>query len=172
MLTATTTAPARRTAGRCAHRMRGLAATAARHVAVDLSPQAVEQIAIRVAQLLRHERPQSGPSATPTWMTAKELAHHLKLNPAWVYEHAEELGAIRTGDGPKARMRFDLHTATQALRRHQKQSTPVPASGSPRRRPQRPGVYPADTPLLQVRNPYARGVRACRFASHTPVSIR
>jgi hypothetical protein len=170
MLTATTATPARRTAGRCAHRMRGLAATAARHVAVDLSPQAVEQIAIRVAQLLRHERARSEPSTAPTWMTAKELAHHLKLNPAWVYEHAEELGAIRTGDGPKARMRFDPQTATEALRRHQKPS--VPASGRPGRMAPRAPVYTADAPLLHVRNPYARGVRACRCASHTPVSIR
>jgi len=48
-------------------------------------------------------------------MTAKELARHFKLNPAWVYEHAEQLGAIRTGSGPKARMRFDLEIATKAL---------------------------------------------------------
>jgi hypothetical protein len=159
MLTATTTTPARRTAGRCAHRMRGLAATAARHVAVDLSPQAVEQIAIRVAQLLRRDQVQRETSAAPSWMTAKELAHHLKLNPAWVYEHAEELGAIRTGDGPKARMRFDLHTATQALRRHRKQPA-TPASGGPARTPT-PAAYPAGAPLLEVRRRQIRGVRSC-----------
>jgi hypothetical protein len=94
-------------------------------------------------------------------MTAKELACHLRLNPAWVYEHAEELGAIRTGDGPKARMRFDLHTATQALQRHQKQSVPVTQAPRPRQAPSRPEPYSADAPLLKVRNPYARGVRAC-----------
>jgi hypothetical protein len=48
-------------------------------------------------------------------LTAKQLARHLGLNPSWVYEHAEELGAIRFGSGPKARIRFDLHRATRVL---------------------------------------------------------
>jgi hypothetical protein len=87
---------------------------------VDLTPQTVEQVASRVAQLLRRKPAQNETSNAPRWMTAKELAHHLKLSPAWVYEHAEELGAIRTGGGPKARMRFDPHTATEALKRHRR----------------------------------------------------
>jgi hypothetical protein len=81
---------------------------------IELTPQAVEQVAVRVAQLLRREPAQT--SVAPGWMTAKELAGYLKVNPAWIYEHADELGAIRTGAGPKARMRFDPNTATQALK--------------------------------------------------------
>jgi hypothetical protein len=109
-------------------RRRGLAA--ARHIAVELTPQAIEQIATRVTQLLRHQQQaaQPSPTATPTWVTAKELAAHLKLNPAWIYEHADELGAIRTGTGPKARIRFDLHTATQTLKQHKK---PAGQTGAP-----------------------------------------
>jgi hypothetical protein len=140
-------------------RRRGLAA--ARHLAIELAPQTVEQIASRVAQLLRQHEPPAEPSRQPAsaWMTAKELAHHLKLNPAWVYEHAEELGAIRTGTGPKARIRFDLHTAMQALKEHQRQPA---AAIRPRRTPApRPTPYPADAPLLQVRDPYSRRVRGC-----------
>lgn len=140
-------------------RRHGLAA--ARHIAVELTPQAVEQIASRVAQLLRHQPPPpEASSAAPAWMTTKELAHHLKLNPAWVYEHAEELGAIRTGTGPKARIRFDLHTATEALKRHQRQTTPPAAVPTRRKRP-RPAPYPTDAPLLEIRDPYPRGVRGC-----------
>jgi hypothetical protein len=142
---------------------------AARHIAVELTPQAVEQIATRVAQLLRHQQPppDTSAAATPAWMTAKELAAHLKLNPAWIYEHADELGAIRTGTGPKARIRFDLHTATQALKTHQR---PVPTSAAPpRRKPTpRPAPYPADTPLLEARNPYPRSIRGC----HAPTRLR
>ncbi len=141
-------------------RRQGLAV--ARHIAVELTPQAVEQIAGRVAQLLRHQQPPppASPTPTPSWMTAKELAHHLKLNPAWVYEHAQELGAIRTGTGPKARIRFDLHTATQALKQHQRQTTPAAAT-TPRRKPPRPTPYPADAPLLEIRRREVRGVRPC-----------
>jgi hypothetical protein len=148
-------------------RRRGLAA--ARHIAVELTPQAIEQIATRVTQLLRHQQQaaDTSPTATPAWMTAKELAAHLKLNPAWIYEHADELGAIRTGTGPKARIRFDLHTATQTLKHHQR---PTPTSTTPpRRKPTpRPQPYPADTPLLEIRNPYPRSIRGC----HAPTRLR
>ena len=146
-------------------RRHGLAA--ARHIAVELTPQTVEQIASRVAQLLLHHQPPAPASLAPTpaWMTAKGLAHHLKLNPAWVYEHANELGAIRTGTGPKARIRFDLHTATQALKQRQRQ--PVQAPGRSRREPTRPAPYPADAPLLETRDPYRRSVRDCRGRTRT-----
>jgi predicted ABC-type ATPase len=90
----------------------------ARHVAVDLTPQAVEQVATRVAQLLHRQQEdrERTRSSQPTGMlTVSQLAQHLHLNRAWVYEHADELGAIRLGDGPKARLRFDLHIAKTAL---------------------------------------------------------
>ncbi len=138
-------------------RRHGLAA--ARRIAVELTPQTVEQIASRVAQLMHHQQAETSPTGTPGWMTAKELAAHLKLNPAWVYEHAQELGAIRTGTGPKARIRFDLHTATQALK--QQQPAP-PAAATPRRTTTpHPAPYPTDTPLLQIRDPYPRSTRGC-----------
>ncbi len=160
MLVTNRMSPAQRTtSGACARRARGLGA-AARHVAVDLTPQAVEQIAIRVTQLLRHERPHVRADSAPVWMTAKELARHLKLNPAWIYEHAQELGAIRTGKGPKARMRFNLETATEALREHQKTPGPTGEARTTRTRARVvPSAYPLDAPLLKVRDPYARGVR-------------
>jgi hypothetical protein len=87
-----------------------------RRVTVELTPQAIEQIAARVAQLLRSGGGPVAAPAAPQWITAKELARHLRVNPAWVYEHAEELGAIRTGSGPKARMRFELERAMRGVR--------------------------------------------------------
>jgi hypothetical protein len=105
-------------------------------------------------------------------MTTKELARHLKLNPAWVYEHADELGAIRTSNGPKARIRFDLHTATQALKEHQRHTTPTPAT-RPRRKPTpRPAPYTVDAPLLQIRGPYPRSVRGCLGRTRTRTRAR
>lgn len=116
------TTPARPPRGTSAPhaRRRGLAATAHR-VAVDLTPQAVEQVATRVAQILnrRQQDQERQRMSEPTGMlTVSQLAQHLHLNRAWVYEHADQLGAIRLGDGPKARLRFDLHTAKTALGRH------------------------------------------------------
>ena len=142
-----------------AARRHGLAATA-RRIAIELTPQTIEQIAVRVTQLLHHDQAHAQANPVPkaaTLLTVKELAQHLQLNPAWVYEHADELGAIRTGNGPKARIRFDTHTATQALKRHQRQTPPLTRA----RKPQRPAPYPTDAPLLEIRNPYARSIRGC-----------
>lgn len=151
----------------CPPRRGGLGATA-RRVAVDLTPQAVEQVAGRVAQLLHRQQQSQEQEQTrqPTGMlTVSQLAQHLSLNRAWVYEHADELGAIRVGHGPKARIRFDFHTAKAALQRQQADRGPAPATPRPRKsgRPQ-PSPYNADAPLLEIRNPYARGIRA-RFAA-------
>ena len=44
----------------------------------------------------------------------------------YVYEHAADLGAMRLGDGPKARLRFELQTAKQAMRERKQ-----PPTGNP-----------------------------------------
>jgi len=80
-----------------------------RQAAAGLDPDDIEAIATRVAELLRHTRPPSG------LLTAAQLAHHLGLSRAWIYEHAHQLGAIQLGAGSKPRLRFDLTTAKTAL---------------------------------------------------------
>jgi hypothetical protein len=105
----------------CPPRRRGLGVIA-RHVTVELTPQSVEQVASRVVQLLhRHEQnQQQAHTGEPVGMvTVAEFAAHYKLNPGWVYEHADELGATRIGNGPKARIRIDFQTAKAALGKHQ-----------------------------------------------------
>ena len=97
----------------CATRRRGLGAIT-RRVTVDLTPQAVEQVAQRVAQLVQHKQLQQQPEL----ITAGELARRLRVQRPWIYKHRHLLGGQRIGDGPKAPWRFDLETATQALKRH------------------------------------------------------
>jgi hypothetical protein len=46
---------------------------------------------------------------------ARELAEELGVSIDYVYAHAAELGAMRLGSGPKARIRFDLDRARQIL---------------------------------------------------------
>jgi hypothetical protein len=41
-------------------------------------------------------------------VTVAELATWLQVERSYVYTHAEELGALRLGSGPRARLRFDL----------------------------------------------------------------
>ncbi len=73
------TIPRQATRERCSAARRGRGA-AARHVAVDLTPQAVEEVAARVAQLLVERDMQR----TPECMTAGELAHELRVERPWV----------------------------------------------------------------------------------------
>jgi hypothetical protein len=92
-------------------RRRGLGATT-RRVEVGLTPEAVEQVAQRVAQLLRAE---PAPEQRP--LTAGQLAHHLGVERSWVYKHTHLLGGERIGDGPRAQWRFELEVAKAALAR-------------------------------------------------------
>jgi hypothetical protein len=92
-------------------------------------------------------------------MDAGQLARHLGVTRAWVYEHANELGAITLGDGPRPRLRFDPNTATQTLRTRRRPNAAGPPTtpdivgpGRPRRRPR------ATVPLLPVHEPAARRI--------------
>ena len=71
-----------------------------------------EHAAHRVVQLLGQPTPGAYQLLDP-----KELAGALNVSLDYVYAHAADLGAMRLGDGPKARLRFDLQAAQRAMRR-------------------------------------------------------
>lgn len=106
LATTASTAPRRES---CPRARRGLAA-APRRVEVELTPQGVERIAARVAQLLGEPRQE------PELISAGELALRLRVERPWVYRHREFLGGIRMGRGPKAPWRFDYAAAVEAIR--------------------------------------------------------
>lgn len=74
-----------------------------------LHPADVAAIAQQVAALLRAE-PQA-----PRLLTAEQVADRFGVGAAWVREHAVELGALRLGDGPRPRLRFNADTVADAL---------------------------------------------------------
>lgn len=96
---------------RCLPQRRGLAMT--QRVTVDLTPQAVEQIADEVAKRLQNRNQGKGPEL----LSAGELAHRLRVERPWIYRHRHLLGGIRIGAGPKAPWRFDYEKAVEALQR-------------------------------------------------------
>src|SRR4051812_34637947 len=55
----------------------------------------------------------AGPGAAARVLSVREVSRLLGRSPPWVYAHAMELGAIRMGTGPKARMGFDLASIEQ-----------------------------------------------------------
>lgn len=92
---------------------------------VTLDEEDIEAIAQRVARLLDRATP-----AAHRLLAPRELAEALRVSVDYVYAHAVDLGALRLGDGPKARLRFDLRTAREAMR-----SRRQPPSLSATRRP-------------------------------------
>lgn len=92
---------------------------------LTVGEQAVEAIARRVVELLQ-ETEQAGPVKLTD---AATIASELGVERDWIYEHAEELGAIRLG-GPRGRLRFDREVVRERLRERAK----PPPTG--RRRPQ------------------------------------
>jgi predicted DNA-binding transcriptional regulator AlpA len=77
----------------------------------------------------------AGPSPSARVLKVVEVARLLGRSSAWVYEHAAELGAIRMGRGPKARIGFDVATIEQWKREHQ--IAPPQRRQPTRRRPRR-----------------------------------
>jgi hypothetical protein len=87
-----------------------LASPGASHAAVHLDDDSVNAIAERVVELLR-----DGSMGSELIDTA-EVARRFSLSRDYVYEHADELGVVRLGSGPKARLRFDPSKVAEVLR--------------------------------------------------------
>jgi hypothetical protein len=51
------------------------------------------------------------PARSTRLVDAGTVAAALSTSRAWVYEHADELGATRLGEGARPRLRFDLDAA-------------------------------------------------------------
>jgi hypothetical protein len=66
-----------------------------------------------VAQLAEMLRDATAPPPKPQTVDAATLATQLGVTRGFVYEHADQLGAIRIGTGPRPRLRFDLDRALE-----------------------------------------------------------
>jgi hypothetical protein len=85
----------------------------------------VEAVARRVVELMRAG---GGVPSARRLVDAGTLAAEFGVTRSWVYEHRDELGAVRIGAGPKPRLRFDLQAAREALPGH---DGPRPLGQSP-----------------------------------------
>jgi hypothetical protein len=77
---------------------------------VTLDDEDIEAVAARVVELLNDQ-----PGTASRLVDATTLARALGVDRDWVYARARELGAVRLGAGPKARLRFDVARARAAL---------------------------------------------------------
>jgi hypothetical protein len=101
---------------------------------IKLDSQTTEAIARRVVELLERRGLQGR-----ELVDAAELARRFGIERSWVYSHAIELGAVKLGEGPKPRLRFDPQIAARVLRRVGEGSTADPPARSGERagQPQR-----------------------------------
>jgi hypothetical protein len=121
----------------------------------EVATQIVEQVRAMLATPTSAIRPQV--------INAARLAERLGVTRGFVYEHADELGGVRLGDGPRARLRFDLDRALEAWNarstseRSQPTRTPAaPGSASAPRRARtgrRAAGLPEPGSVLAIRGP-------------------
>ena len=117
-----------------------------------IEDEALDRLAVRVAELLEPRlvealEARSAQLDTGQLVDAGTVAQALGLSRATIYAHADELGAIRVGDGDKPRLRFDLEQARSAWRDSSREEpAPKPANRAARRRPRSAGA-----PLLPIR---------------------
>jgi hypothetical protein len=76
----------------------------------------VEAVARRVVELLedgddKGAPPREGSSS----LTVAEVAARYGVSRSWVYAHQRELGAMRLGSGPRARLRFNSTVVANAI---------------------------------------------------------
>jgi hypothetical protein len=100
-----------------------------------------EALAVRVVELLERQERRSARGLA----TAADVAEQLGVHKSWVYAHADELGAIRLGDGEKARLRFDPDCVAWAV-----SATPSERGGRRAARPRGHGL-PAGVRLIEGR---------------------
>ena len=89
----------------------------------------VDAVAVRVLELLDErqaaaasdgERRQVDATAGASRLVdATELAEALSVSRRYVYEHSDQLGAVKLGSGKQPRLRFDVEAARAAMDRSQ-----------------------------------------------------
>jgi hypothetical protein len=91
---------------------------------------------------------------------AAELARRTGVSRTWIYQHAEELGAIKLGEGPKARLRFHPE-AIERLRAATRPSEPPMRLRRPQRATRTDSTDLDLLPIKSVRTLLSRS-RRCR----------
>lgn len=87
---------------------------------VRLDPGSVEQLADRLGTLLttRTPRPADASGMPGQQLSARQVSQWWGVDRSWVYDHAEQLGATRLGNGSRPRLRFDPARVEAALGTH------------------------------------------------------
>ena len=128
-----------------------------------MSPEEIDALASavaeRVVEQLRDE--QAAPTSNPDLVDAATLARALGVSTGFVYSRSSELGAVRLGSGPRARLRFDLDRAVEAHARCAPGCTAPATLQTAKPRPRR-----AASKLLPIRGRAARATPTTNKENH------
>jgi len=113
----------------------------ATEVAALADAQLVDAIARRVVELLEGSRARADATRPVSdtggaCLTVSQVAARYRVSRSWVYAHQRELGAMRLGDGPRARLRFDPKVVADAITAFDRSQRPA-ESPEPHRQPRR-----------------------------------
>lgn len=105
-------------------------------------------------------------------LTAAEVARRFRVSPEWVRENAGRLGALRLGDGPRPRLRFDPTRVAEELsvrpvRGRSDAPDPPPERVSRRRRSRGSGKRTGLLPVFEVDSP-AKSEKAAGRRANAP----
>jgi hypothetical protein len=106
-------------------------------LAAWMRPEFIDAVAKRVLELgVGADHARSTDSSE--LLTVAEVAQRLNVSQQWVHAHKRDLGAIRLGDGPKARLRFHLAAVLAELnRRSESRRSDGNGAGEARKRTRR-----------------------------------
>jgi hypothetical protein len=106
----------------------------------------VEAIARRVAEIVH-------PEPVTDLVTVDQVCAHFGVKRSWVYAHADELGVVRLGDGPRARLRFDLRRCSERFAERETSKPAADSSEARRRRRRRESIaLPPGIELIEGRS--------------------
>lgn len=116
-----------------------------------LSDADLEALAVVLAE--REGTPAATRQSGGALVDAAQVAAMLGVSRWWVYDHADELGAVRLGHGLRPRLRFDLERVAEAVTsrsgsaRSDTPANPGQERKPARRRRPRSGTGPALLPI-------------------------
>jgi hypothetical protein len=118
-----------------------------------LHPADLEALAELVVEGLAERLGAQAPTRGEEWLDAAEVARRFGVTRGFVYDHADELGAVGIGDGPRPRLRFDARqvAARMAARSASERSLSPNRPPQPRSRPAGRRRTVSGSPLLPIR---------------------
>lgn len=117
---------------------------------MNLPDEQLERLADLIAERLGGQH-----TAPAELIDAAAVSNRFTVSRAFVYEHADQLGAVRLGDGERPRLRFDAAKVAAYFER----TASAPSTPSEPARPRSRRTSCATAPLLPIRGEHTSSTK-------------